>query len=485
MQTSTHHKHDLRDIARKAMISRGLIPDFTPAELAEAAHMHEPAAPESIRDLRSMLWCSIDNDSSRDLDQLSVSETLPNGNVKILVAIADVDSLVKQGSALDGHAQHNTTSVYTPAIIFPMLPEKLSTDLTSLNGGEDRPAMVIEMVIAPDGSMVSSDIYRALVHNYAKLAYNSVAAWLTDGAPMPAALAAVPGMDQQLRTQDKVAQNLKQLRHLKGALDLETVQTRPVFAGETLTDLQADEKNRAKELIEDFMIAANGVTANFLKSKNVPSLRRIVRAPERWLKIVALAATLGEKLPDAPDAVALDAFLAKRRAADPLRFPDLSLTVVKLMGRGEYVVSLPGAESPGHFGLAVNDYTHSTAPNRRFPDLLTQRMLKAAIAGTPQPYPADVLAKLAQHCSAQEDAASKVERQVRKSAAALLLEHRIGERFDAIVTGANDKGTWVRIFTPPVEGKLNVANGAMKVGARVNAKLLSVDVERGFIDFGV
>jgi exoribonuclease R len=292
-------------------------------------------------------------------------------------------------------------------------------------------------------------------------------------------------MEEQLLTQDKVAQNLKSLRHLKGALDLETIQSQPVFVGDTLTDLKLEQKNRAKELIEDFMIAANGVTANYLKAKQVPSLRRVVRAPERWQRIVALAASMNEKLPPEPDAVALDAFLARRRQADPLRFPDLSLTVVKLMGRGEYAVNLPGEQSQGHFGLSVEDYTHSTAPNRRFPDLLTQRMLKCAISGQPPPYSVDKLKQLAQHCSAQEDAAAKVERQVRKSAAALLLENRIGERFDAIVTGASEKGTWVRIFNPPIEGKLMVGKSAIHVGTRILVHLLSVDVEHGFIDFAL
>lgn len=467
------------------MLARGLTPDFSAAELAEVGAMPGPASPAtgSVRDLRALLWCSIDNDTSRDLDQLSVAEELPDGAVKIFVAIADVDALVHKGSALDAHAQHNTTSVYTPAAIFPMLPERLSTDLTSLNGGEDRLAMVVEMTVNVDGTIGASDIYAALVHNYAKLAYNSVAAWL-DGAPPPPALAAVSGMDAQLRIQDKVAQRLKALRHERGALSLETIEARAVYVGDKLTDLRIEEKNRAKELIEDFMIAANGISAQFLKSRNLASFRRIVREPERWQRIVDVAATMGERLPAQPDAAALEAFLDKRKIADPLRFPDLSLTIVKLMGRGEYSVDLPGETVPGHFGLAVQDYTHSTAPNRRYPDLITQRLLKAAIAGSASPYSPDELKSLAQHCSEMEDAAAKVERQARKSAAALLLEDKIGQVFDAIVTGASDKGTYVRTIQPPVEGRVIHGFHGMDVGERVRVKLEHVDVERGFIDFG-
>ncbi|HLX60192.1 MAG TPA: RNB domain-containing ribonuclease [Planctomycetota bacterium] len=476
--------HDLKRIASNAMLARGLVPDFSLAELAETNALHTPApASGAMRDMRALLWCSIDNDTSRDLDQLSASETLPNGAVKIFVAIADVDALVHRGDALDKHAQLNTTSVYTPAVIFPMLPEKLSTDLTSLGENADRVSIVVEMTVNGDGSLADSDVYQALVRNRAKLAYNSVAAWLRGETPPPAPVAAVPGMDEQIRVQDRVAQQLKSVRHERGALSLETIEASAVFSGDRISDLRVEEKNRAKELIEDFMIAANGVTAEFLKAKGLASFRRIVRSPERWQRIVDVAAKLGEKLPGQPDAAALEAFLEKRKQADPLRFPDLSLTIVKLMGKGEYVVDLPGDEVPGHFGLAVRAYTHSTAPNRRYPDLLTQRLIKCALAGAPPVYGGDELRKLAEHCTAQEDAASKVERQVRKSAAALLLEHSIGQQFDAIVTGVTDKGTWVRAIKPPVEGRLERGYQGLDVGERVRVKLDSVDVERGFIDF--
>ncbi len=430
-----------------------------------------------------LLWASIDNDDSRDLDQLSVAEPQSNGSVKILVAIADVDALVLQHSAIDTHAATNTTSVYTAAQIFPMLPEKLSTDLTSLAEDRERLAIVLEMQVAPDGTLAGSDVYRAMVLNRAKLAYNSVAAWLEGTAPPPPAVAAVPGMDEQLRIQDRIAQALKQRRHAQGALRLETLEVRAVFDDGALADLRPDQKNRARELIEDFMIAANGVTARFLEKAGLPSLRRVLHVPKRWDRIVTLAAESGERLPATPDAAALDAFLTRRRTADPARFADLSLSVVKLLGAGEYAVEVPGQPTEGHFGLAVRDYTHSTAPNRRFPDLVAQRLIKAALAGRSSPYGVEELAALARHCTEQENNADKVERQVRKSAAALLLAPRIGARFDAIVTGASDKGTWVRISGPAAEGRVVRGFQGLDVGERVRVELVHTDVARGYIDF--
>jgi VacB/RNase II family 3'-5' exoribonuclease len=482
----TSSRDRLKIIARRVMTQRGLLPDFSPAALAESNAMTKAAAETGapIRDLRGLLWCSIDNDDSRDLDQLSVAEPLAGGTVKVLVAVADVDALVKKGSAIDAHAKTNTTSVYTAAETFPMLPENLSTDLTSLGEGQERLAVIIEMVVAGGGAVTASDVYRAVVLNKAKLAYNGVGAWLEGTASAPPKLAAVPGLDDQLRIQDQVAQAMKSLRHQRGALTLDTLQTRAVFDGAVLADLRPDEKNRAKELIEDFMIGANGVTAKYLESKAFPSLRRVLRSPERWGRLVELAAGLGGHLPPAPSAPALEAFLAQRRQADPNRFPDLSLSVIKLLGSGEYIVELPGQQADGHFGLAVKDYTHSTAPNRRFPDLITQRLLKAAIASRPAPYRNDELDELARHCTEQEDNADKVERQVQKSAAALLLASRIGEQFDAIVTGASEKGTWVRILQPPVEGKVVRGFEGLDVGDRVRVELLHTDVDRGFVDFG-
>jgi VacB/RNase II family 3'-5' exoribonuclease len=482
----TTMRTDLQHIAVRAMHERGLLPEFTPAEMAEAQKLDPGIGPlePTTRDLRALLWASIDNDDSRDLDQLTVAEALPSGETRILVAIADVDAKVKQGSALDHHAAANTTSVYTDARIFPMLPERLSTDLTSLNEGEERLALVIEMVVDGAGLLQADkgQLSRAVVVNRAKLAYNGVAAWLQGQAEAPAKVAAVAGLADNLRLQDRVAQALRAQRHQHGALDLETLEPRAVFDGDSVSDLRLEQQNRAKQLIEDFMVAANVTTARFLEQRRFPSVRRVLRSPERWQRIAELAQTYGTTLPAEPDARALEAFLTERRRADPQRFPDVSLAVVKLLGRGEYAVENPGGTSE-HFGLAVRDYTHSTAPNRRFPDLLTQRLVKAALADRPPPYAAGDLAALAARCTAAEDAAAKVERTVRKSAAALLLRSRIGETFDALVTGASAKGTWVRLLRPPVEGRIVRGLDGLDVGDRVTVKLEHTDVERGFIDF--
>ncbi len=478
-------KSILERIARRVMTERGFLVDFSEAALNELEKTAQVdwGAKSPWKDLRHLVWASIDNDDSLDLDQLTVAETLPDKTVKILVAVADVDALVKKSSAIDEHARQNTTSVYTAGKIFPMLPEKLSTDLTSLNHHEDRPVIVMEAVISDAGEMQSSELYRALVRSHAKLAYNSVAAWLEGKGPMPEAVAVVPGLAENLRIQDRVAQQLKGLRHEHGALDLQTLEARPIFAGDEIQDLRVDERNRAKEIIEDFMIAANGATARFLHGKKVPSLRRMVRSPKRWDRIVEIAAQHNSQLPPEPDSRALASFLAAQKAADPLRFPDLSLSVIKLLGPGEYVVEFPEETAPGHFGLAVKDYTHSTAPNRRFPDLTTQRILKAALDGSPMPYSRDELVDLARHCTEKENDANKVERLVAKSAAAMLLSSRIGDQFDAMCTGAADKGTWVRIFHPPIEGRLLYGHEGVDVGNRLRVQLVHTDVEKGYIDF--
>jgi len=513
-----NHRAILKSIAHRVMLERGLLPDFSTEALAELGRLQVPAVTEAgpaqgplgIRDLRNLLWASIDNDDSRDLDQLTVvvipvsardAEAMSAGKVKILVAIADVDSSVKNGSAIDAHARNNTTSVYTAAEIFPMLPEKVSTDITSLNFNEDRLAIVVEMVVGTNGSLQESNIYKAWVRNHAKLAYNNVAAWLEKKGAIPKEIAAVQGLAENLQIQDRVAQSLKNFRHINGALSLETIETKPVFDGDQIRSLEIEEKNRAKELIEEFMVAANGVTARYLSARKSPSIRRVVRTPKRWERIVEIAADHRFKLPELPDSKALEEFLVKQKAADPLRFPDLSLAVIKLLGNGEYIVvipvpakqsrfqhgardaALPEGHVPGHFGLAVKDYAHSTAPNRRYPDLLTQRLLKAALDGKPAPYSKDELDILAAHCTEAEDAANKVERQVGKSAAALLLESRIGEQFDSFVTGASEKGTWVRLLSVPVEGKLVQGFEGMDVGDRIRVQLISLDVQRGFIDF--
>ena len=484
------HRHDLEAIAHQAMIERGLWPDFSNAAQDEARRLaadRRSALVDNdgppVQDLTRLLWFSIDNDDTRDLDQLTVAEGARDGTIRVRVAIADVDAAIEPGSPIDDHARHNTTSVYTAARTFPMLPLELSTDLTSLVQDEDRLAMVVDMEIGKDGSVGASDIYHARVRNCSKLAYHAVGAWLDDAGPLPDAAVAVPGIAEQLRLHDEAAGRLRRLRFARGALSLDTIEARPVFSDGRLTSLEEDRKDRAKELIEDMMIAANTATAQFLEARGLPSIRRMVRSPRRWPRLVELAAQYGGRLPAEPDSAALAAFLDERRAADPDRFSDLSLTVVKLLGPGEYTVDLPGEPAPGHFGLAARDYTHATAPNRRFPDLITQRLLKAALARRPCPYDPEALAELAEHCTRSEDAANKVERQVRKSAAALLLESRVGDWFDAIVTGAGEKGTWVRTFHPLVEGRLERGAAGLDVGDRVRVRLASTNVERGFIDF--
>ena len=478
-------RSDLVRIATETMIERGLKPEFSAEVQQQLALMTEAAsdADAHIVDLTALPWCSIDNDDSRDLDQLTACEPLAGGAVKVLVAVADVDAWVKKATAIDDHARFNTTSVYTAARIFPMLPERLSTDLTSLNPAQERLAVVTELLIGADASVLQAVVRRATVRSKAKLAYDAVSAWIDGAAALPKAAAAVPGMAAQLRTQDEVAQRLRARRRAQGALDFETVQPRAVYDGERVVEIRQQVQNRARQLIEELMIATNQSTARFLAERGSASLHRVVRSPERWLRIVEEAAKYGTTLPKTPDSRALEVFLAQRRLADPLRFPDLSLVIVKLMGSGEYVVEPPGGEPVGHFGLAVRDYTHSTAPNRRFPDLITSRLLKAALAGRAAPYSAPELTALAAHCSRQEDAAQKVERKLRKCEAALLLESHIGQRYDAIVTGVSDSNTWVRTFMPPVEGRLTGPGSALAVGQRLRVRLVYTDVERGFIDF--
>jgi exoribonuclease-2 len=467
------------------MTERGLLADFSTAAVAEtdALHAAAPPLPPPARDMRDRLWASIDNDDSRDLDQLSVAEPLEGGAARVFVAIAEVDALVTRGSAIDDHARANTTSVYTAAQVFPMLPEKLSTDLTSLGEAADRRAIVIEGVVSAEGELRDYDVYLATVRNHAKLAYNGVAAWLDGTGPAPERVAGTQGVEDQLRLQDRIAAQLRKRRFEHGALTLETLEARAVFQGDALSDLVPDARNRAKDLIEDLMIAANVATARYLDGKGFPSLRRVLRSPERWAKIIALAASVGDALPADPSNAALEAFLVRRRDADPGRFADLSLSVVKLLGRGEYALERPGQRLSGHFGLALRDYTHSTAPNRRFPDLVTQRLLKAAMAGRRPPYSESDLDALAAHCTEQEDAAAKVERQVRKSAAALLLSSRIGGHFDAMVTGASAKGTYVRIAHPAAEGRVVKGFAGLEVGDHVRVELVHTDFERGYIDF--
>jgi exoribonuclease-2 len=479
------HRIDLHQIAVEAMRSRGLLPEFAPQahEEAELARRTGPEREGDVRDLRHLTWFSIDNDDTRDLDQLSVAEPLPDGGARLMVAVADVDAMVRQDGAVDRHAGVNTTSVYTAARVFPMLPELLSTDLTSLHEGQERLAVVVDMRVQPDGSVSESTLYRAAVLNRAKLAYDNVSAWLDGEAALAPAQAQVPGLVDQLRLHDVLAAQLRGQRQQRGALNVKTLTARPVFEDGILVDLRADEKNRAKDLIADLMIAANAAVAGFLEQQGFPSLRRFLQAPRRWDRIVLVAAGHGVSLPEAPDAVALDTFLRARRDADPSGFADLSLAVVKMLGSGEYAAAAPGEKGFGHFGLAVNDYAHSTAPNRRYPDLVTQRLVKAALAGQAPPYSAEALAGIARHCTLQEDNASKVERQVLKAAGAFLLQDRLGETFAGIVTGAAAKGTFVRICGPLLEGRVVRGFEGLDVGDTVRVKLLAVDAIQSHIDF--
>jgi len=462
------------------MIKYGLEPDWPAAARAELSRLAETPAVDP-RDLRDLPWSSIDNDESRDLDQLEVC--LDGARPRLLVAIADVDALVPRGSALDAHAETNTTSVYTPVRVFPMLPPELSTDRTSLNEDADRSAIVVEMEVGDDGILEASDVYCARVRNRAKLTYDAVAEWLDGKGPAPAAVEQDPEIAKQVRLQDAIASRLRLRRQQEGALDFDRTEVKPIMHDGAVQELRTVEPNRARDLIESFMVTANGVTARFLSSSGYPSIRRVVRSPERWGRIVDIARGYGTALPSEPDARALEAFLTAQHRAVPDQFADLSLSIIKLLGRGEYVAEQAGESTDGHFALAVSAYTHSTAPNRRYPDLVTQRIVKAAVAKQRAPYRLEELSALAAHCTKQEDAANKVERLVRKAAAALWISSRIGQEFDAVVTGASKKGTWVRLCHPPVEGRLEQGWEGLDVGDRVRVRLVSTDADQGFIDF--
>jgi VacB/RNase II family 3'-5' exoribonuclease len=481
---------DLHAAARQEMAADGFHPDFSPEVRAQVAKLvasatQATASDQHVKDLRALLWSSIDNDTSRDLDQIEVAERLPNGAIRILIGIADVDALVPKGTPIDLHAQSETTTVYTGIENFSMLPEELSTGLTSLNENVDRPAVVVEIVLAGDASIQSSDVYRALVRNKAQLTYSGVGAWLERKAPAPLKVAASAELQEQLKLQDEAAQRMRAARYKVGALNIDSIETTPELVDGRVSGIQAALKNRASELIEDFMIGANGVIARMLGDKHVSSIRRVVKTPERWGRIVELAASFGEHLPSEPDSGALNAFLLKRKAVDPVHSPDLSLAIVKLIGPGEYVVERPGDPIQGHFGLAVHDYTHSTAPNRRFTDLVTQRLVKAVLTGAPAPYTDAELDAIAKNCTLKEDAARKVERAMRKRIAAVALAGRIGETFRAVVTGVTPKGTFVRTINPPAEGLVVHGQQGLDVGEQVRAKLVSTDAQRGFIDFSV
>jgi exoribonuclease-2 len=474
--------------AHAAMIEHGFQPDFpdgTESELSAIEAHPEPPAAVGIQDLRKLLWSSIDNDTSKDLDQIEWAEQLPDGHIRVLIGVADVDARVSEGTVIDGHAKSETTSVYTGVKVFPMLPTQLSEGITSLNENQDRVALVIEYAVDEAGTASDGKAYRALVRNQAQLAYNAVGAWLEGRAEAPAKVADNAELAAQLKLQDTAAQRMVGGRFQHGALDLETMETRPVMLADQAVEIKRLEKNRATSLIEEFMVAANGVIARTFQDAGVASIRRIVRTPKRWDRIVELAEKLGTTLPAEPDSKALNDFLLAQKQKDPDHFPDLSLATVKLMGPGEYVLVKPNEVSPGHFGLAVQDYTHSTAPNRRFPDVVTQRLMKAWLAKAAQPYSEGDLNAIAVRCTLMEDGARKVEREMQKRIAAVVLHPRIGQSFQAIVTGVNKYGTFVRTLDPHVDGMLVQGGKGLDVGDRVTVKLISTDPQRGFIDFAV
>jgi exoribonuclease-2 len=486
--TSSQPAHfDLTAAAHASMIERGFHPDFPEGADAQVAaieaHPEPPAAP-GAQDLRGLLWSSIDNDTSKDLDQIEWAEQLADGRIRVLVGIADVDARVSVGTALDNHARSETTSVYTGVLVFPMFPTALSEGITSLNENEDRVAIVVEFTVDQAGTTADGKVYRALVRNGAQLAYNSVGAWLAAREAAPDKVAANAELAAQLKLQDAAAQRLVGQRVQHGALDLETIETHPKLSADGRPiDILSQQNNRATSLIEEFMVSANGIVARTFEDAGVASIRRIVRTPKRWDRIIEVARGLGTALPAEPDSKALNDFLLAQKQKDPDHFPDLSLTIIKLMGPGEYVLVKPNEPSPGHFGLAVRDYTHSTAPNRRFPDVVSQRLLKALLAKSAQPYSEGDLNTIAAHCTLMEDNARKVERDMQKRIAAVVLHPRVGQSFPAIVTGVNHYGTFVRTLAPQVDGMLVQGGKGLDVGDKVTVKLINTDPQRGFIDF--
>ncbi len=476
----TTHDIDMVQVARRVVQDNGFLADI-PAGLESTIPARDPE--EGARDLTQLAWSSIDNQESRDLDQIEVAERLADGAIRVLVGIADVDALVPKHSPIDDFAAQNTCTLYTGVHTFPMLPEELSTGRTSLlEDGQARLAVVTDFVVKKDGNIDDSKtaIYIARVLNKAKLVYEQVGAWLEGHGDAPHGGAVIA---DQLKIQDEAAQRLRGLRHEHGALDFETIEASPVVEGNQIVDLQIQHKNRARELIEDLMIAANGATARYLEQRKRSSMRRVVQKPKRWDRIVALAGSFGTQLPAEPDSRALSQFLEDRRKKDPSKFADVSLSVVKLLGPGVYALQRASDPDQGHFGLAVDDYNHSTAPNRRYPDLVTQRLLKAAARNVPSPYSDEELQQIADHCTERENASRKVERTMRKVAAATFLSNRIGDEFDAIVTGASDKGVFARLFSPPAEGRIVRGEEGLDVGDKLRVRLVDTAPAKGFIDF--
>ncbi|HIJ06065.1 MAG: Exoribonuclease II [Methanomicrobiales archaeon 53_19] len=477
---------DLRKLADEAMERYGFSPKFPKNVLSEVERLNDEIIPEerrSARDLRSILWISIDNHDTMDIDQIQFCERGPDDEILVKIAIADVDHLVGKGSATDRHAAKHGTSIYTGVVTYPMLPVRLSEDITSLHPKKDKLAVVIEYAVLSDGSIRHGEIYPAIVRNKAKLVYEVVGEWLENQGVFPYEDLDIPALPEQLLLQHEAAQKMKAERAKQGFLDLETIEASPVMVEGSVTGLVIQQESPAHSLIEEFMISANRTLVARLNERSYPMIQRIVRTPRNWQGIVEEAASYHYRLPADPDVQALASFLIAMKKKDPESFPDLSLTIVKLMGPGEYVAIAPDEDSVGHFALAVTDYTHGTAPNRRYVDIIIQRLIKASLKTQPAPYDIDELTMLAQHLSASEKAAKKVERFMRKAAGAVLLRDRVGETFRGLVTGASEKGTYARIIDPPVEGRVVKNEDGLKVGQRVQVRLLNTDPEKGFIDF--
>jgi VacB/RNase II family 3'-5' exoribonuclease len=482
------HTFDLVGSASAEMVREGFPVDFPDGSDAQVAAIRSAGAAKAdadVRDLRGLLWSSIDNDTSRDLDQIEVAERV-DGGVRVRVGVADVSASVLKDTPLDRHAAEQTQTVYTAVRNFSMLPTELSTDLTSLNEDEDRMAVVVEFVVDGEGKVQDTAIYRAQVRNRAQLAYSHVGPWLEGKAGPDAKVVASVDLQGQLRLQDEAAVALRAQRVKMGALEFNRVEADPVVVDGKVQSIGTAFHNRASDLIEELMIASNETMARMLREAKRSSIRRVVRSPERWARIVELVGRHGTVLPAQPDSGALNAFLQAQRESDAVHYPDLSLAIIKLMGPGEYVLAKgdDDAEQPGHFGLAAQDYAHSTAPNRRFVDLVTQRVVKAMLAGEAAPYTDEELAAIATHCNERESAGRKVERAMLKRVAAVALAGSVGKSFHGVITGANDKGTYVRVFDPPVEGKVVRGEQGLDVGDMVDVTLLHTDPQHAFIDFG-
>lgn len=508
-----HEKFDLAAAALAEMHAAGFVPEFAPAVTRQVVEIATELARDGdangFEDLRALGWSSIDNDTSRDLDQIEVAERV-DGGIRLHVAIGDVAHAVELGSPIDKHAQAQTQTIYTAVKNFPMLPLELSTGLTSLNEAEDRLAVVMSFTVREDGSLADEQVSRARVRNRAQLAYSRVGPWLERNAsgyedrdvaalrsnsarehtPDASLQGKLDGtaltaewLDEQLKLQDEAAQRLHTARVKAGALEFHKAEAQPVVVDGHVVDVLEATQNRAMLLIEDLMVAANGVMARTLRKAGRSGLQRVVVVPRRWDRIVALAQQHGHELPVNPDSQALNRVLEQIRAADPDHYPDIAVAVIKLMGPGEYLLMRADDDPEGHFGLAARDYTHSTAPNRRFPDMVTQRVLHAMIANEPPPYSDAELTAIAMHCNEADKALRKIERDMQKRVAAVAMASRIGEVFDAVITGASEKGVYARVIRPPFEGRIVHGERGLDVGDKVKVKLIHTDPWRAFIDF--